>query len=210
MGTAPRLRAMSWGSSHDWPISENSRTRSPRAVDVRSVVELGLMPSEDARTECLMRLGRIAKLGARRRTAGTVAHEFREEGRGLALRRAHVDAIVARRAAAGRSQAPALARLRAASDVSVRARTRLVESHLRLVTAIARRHTGRGLDLPDLAQEGTIGLMRAIERFDPRRERSQPTPADPPDDQSRLANRARLVRLPGASRPPPSPQDPTI
>src|SRR4029079_5691346 len=112
----------------------------------------------------LLRLvGGMGELGARRRTAGTVAHEFREEVRGLALRRAHVDAIVARVAAPRRWQAPALARLRAASDLSVRARTRLVESHLRLVTAIARRHVGSGLDLADLAQEGTIGLMRAIE-----------------------------------------------
>jgi len=116
------------GSSHGLAyLGELANALAARRVDVRSVVEFEANALvEDARTECLMHLGRIAELGARRRTAGAVAHEFREEVHGLALRRAHVDAIVARMAAAGRSQAPALARLRAASDLSVRARTRLV------------------------------------------------------------------------------------
>jgi RNA polymerase primary sigma factor len=190
------------GSSHGLAyLGDLANALNARRVDVRSVVELkvdGLV--EEARTKCLTHLGRIAELGARRRTARTLAQEFGEEIRGLALRRAHVDAIVARMAAAGKSQAPALARLRVASEVSVRARTRLVESHLRLVTAIARRYGKRGLDLPDLVQEGTIGLMRAIELFDPRREATFATYAAWWIRQAinrALANRARLVRLPG-------------
>ena len=190
------------GSSHGLAyLGDLANALAARRVDVRSVVELkGDALVEEARTKCLTHLGRIAELGAGRRTARTVAQEFREEIRGLALRRAHVDAIVDRMAAAGKSQAPALARLRVASDVSVRARTRLVESHLRLVTAIARRYGRRGLDLPDLVQEGTIGLLRAIERFDPRHEAAFATYAAWWIRQAinrALANRARLVRLPG-------------
>ena len=49
------------------------------------------------------------------------------------------------------------------------ARRRLVEGNLRLVVAIARRFEGSGLDLPDLIQEGNLGLMAAAERFDPAR-----------------------------------------
>ena len=43
----------------------------------------------------------------------------------------------------------------------------LVLSHLRFVVRIARGYSGYGLPLPDLIQEGSIGLMKAVRRFDP-------------------------------------------
>ena len=50
-----------------------------------------------------------------------------------------------------------------------RARQRMIESNLRLVVKIARRYMNRGLALLDLIEEGNLGLIRAVEKFDPER-----------------------------------------
>ncbi len=58
-------------------------------------------------------------------------------------------------------------RLALAGDAQ--ARCRMIESNLRLVVKIARRYLHRGLSLLDLIEEGNLGLMRAVEKFDPER-----------------------------------------
>src|SRR3712207_3430036 len=50
-----------------------------------------------------------------------------------------------------------------------RARKQLIEKNLRLVVSVAKRYRGYGLPFEDLIQEGNIGLMKAVEKFDPDR-----------------------------------------
>ncbi|MCW8847457.1 MAG: RNA polymerase sigma factor RpoS [Sedimenticola sp.] len=60
-----------------------------------------------------------------------------------------------------------LARLAQKGDMP--SRQRMIESNLRLVVKIARRYMNRGLALLDLIEEGNLGLIRAVEKFDPER-----------------------------------------
>jgi RNA polymerase primary sigma factor len=90
-----------------------------------------------------------------------------------------------------------LARLSASGDPE--AKRRLVESNLRLVVAIARRYRGLGLDLLDLIQEGNLGLIAAVERYDWRRGAKLATYASwwiRRDIARALYAKSRLIRIP--------------
>ncbi|EFO79285.1 RNA polymerase, sigma 70 subunit, RpoD subfamily [Oscillochloris trichoides DG-6] len=79
------------------------------------------------------------------------------------------------------------------------ARAQLINSNLRLVVSIARRYQGHGLSLLDLIQEGSLGLMRAVDKFDPSRGLKFSTYATYWIRQSvgrAIADHGRTVRLP--------------
>jgi len=133
-----------------------AKRRSPRAQEDDDGGD-GSGPSTDGVRMYLKEIGRVALLTgdeevslARRIEAGLVAS---------ARLAAHasgetpLDAVEVAR----------LGRLRRDGDV---ARDQLTQANLRLVVSIAKRYAGRGMQILDLIQEGNLGLMRAVEKFD--------------------------------------------
>jgi RNA polymerase primary sigma factor len=122
---------------------------------------------------------RPAQTEARRAVTGDLVRIYlREIGR-VPLLTAHDEVELAKAIEAGlfaeemmqvgiraNGRGPQLADLMLVSAEGTRAKQRLIEANLRLVVSIAKRYIGRGLVFLDLIQEGNLGLIRAVEKFD--------------------------------------------
>jgi RNA polymerase primary sigma factor len=160
--------------------------RSPEEVEaiLASLADLGIeiLEGEKAHEEPGVASGTDLDLSSRAPSADSARLYLKEIGR-VALLSAAEEVALAKRMEAG----------------DLAAKRRLIEANLRLVVSIAKRYLGRGLSLLDLVQEGNLGLMRAVERFDYRRGFRFSTYATWWIRQAitrGLADQARTIRLP--------------
>ncbi len=162
---------------------------APKEATAEEPADAGLESSRKA--ELLAVLGRLERSLASGRGAA------RRQGllERLCLRWGQVTAIRDQLCDAGE---PCGELVRAVAECE-RARAELVRSNLRLVVSVAKPYAHRGLPLADLIQEGNLGLLRAVEKFDPRRGVKFATYATWWIDQAivrGLANQSRAIRLP--------------
>nr|WP_312255997.1 RNA polymerase sigma factor RpoS [Stutzerimonas nitrititolerans] len=109
---------------------------------------------------------RVRSIGARSKTTVAKQHKFIDYNRALDATQLYLNEIGFSPLLAPEEEVH-FARLAQKGDPA--GRKRMIESNLRLVVKIARRYINRGLSLLDLVEEGNLGLIRAVEKFDPER-----------------------------------------
>ena len=167
------------------PATEEDRRLDAVLADPLDGIDLatdGIDPTEASNRR--LRLVAAARPSSRTDTSTSdpVRAYLREIGR-VALLTGPDEVRLASRLAAGTKAAVRLAELEAAGRIDElsredrrrlertwrdgeRAKSDLIQANLRLVVSIAKRYSGRGLHILDIIQEGNLGLMRAVDKFD--------------------------------------------
>ena len=158
--------------SEDDEVAEIKKTAGPEKPDVKSTEKAGgfvvSQTEEDAPQQRAVNI-----IGA---TADPVKDYLKQIGK-VALLNAAEEVDLATRIEAGlyaehKMQEEEITEVRLRRDMQLvvadgrRAKNHLLEANLRLVVSLAKRYTGRGMLFLDLIQEGNLGLIRAVEKFD--------------------------------------------
>ncbi|MFD3744001.1 RNA polymerase sigma factor [Nocardia sp. NPDC058633] len=162
----------------------SSRAIAPSGVRVDSSAEV------DSTRWYLRQIGRVALLTAEQEVDLAIRVEA---GLIAAAKLQEISDGVERRSAGRRRDLMWIAR------DGRKAKAHLLEANLRLVVSIAKKYSGRGLDFLDLVQEGNLGLVRAIEKFDYKKGFKLSTYATWWIRQAisrAIADQARMIRIP--------------
>jgi len=164
-GEGDRLRSLF--QDLDMAMQEGAEDREPQLTDLRAVEQELSIEDEPSLDDLDSQLGASSDpVRMYLREIGQVSLLTAEDEVRLAQAILTGNEAAEKLANNGSLSAEDLAALEAQVEQGDWARSRLAKANLRLVVSVAKRYTGRGMSFLDLIQEGNIGLMKAVEKFD--------------------------------------------